>query len=298
MSLTEVEQLTVAGIINGSAYALLGVSFALVLGVTGRFHYAFALVYTVAAYVTSVLISGAGVSYPLAMLAALVAAAALGVAIERIVYRPLAAASGVLSLLTIFIAALGITIAGVNGITLIWSSQSRAIDAFSVKPLHVGTVTFTTLELALVLVAWALVGAVAWMLAKTDLGRSIKAVRGNLDLARTIGLRPNSIYLVVFALSSVLCAVAAIFGGMRFAVQPDMGTRPVVFAFVVAFLGGTRSSPLVIGLAGLFLGLVESLSGVWVSPQWASLVVFSVLFAYLTLRPVDLRALRVLLTRG
>ncbi|MEN3283947.1 MAG: branched-chain amino acid transport system permease protein [Solirubrobacteraceae bacterium] len=298
MSLTEVEQLTVAGIINGSAYALLGVSFALVLGVTGRFHYAFALVYTVAAYVTSVLISGAGVPYPLAMLAAPVAAAALGVAIERIVYRPLAAASGVLSLLTIFIAALGITIAGVNGITLIWSSQSRAIDAFSVKPLHVGTVTFTTLELALVLVAWALVGAVAWMLAKTDLGRSIKAVRGNLDLARTIGLRPNSIYLVVFALSSVLCAVAAIFGGMRFAVQPDMGTRPVVFAFVVAFLGGTRSSPLVIGLAGLFLGLVESLSGVWVSPQWASLVVFSVLFAYLTLRPVDLRALRVLLTRG
>jgi branched-chain amino acid transport system permease protein len=298
VSLTEVEQLTVAGIINGSAYALLGVSFALVLGVTGRFHYAFALVYTVAAYVTSVLISGAGVPYPLAMLAALVAAAALGVAIERIVYRPLAAASGVLSLLTIFIAALGITIAGVNGITLIWSSQSRAIDAFSVKPLHVGTVTFTTLELALVLVAWALVGAVAWMLAKTDLGRSIKAVRGNLDLARTIGLRPNSIYLVVFALSSVLCAVAAIFGGMRFAVQPDMGTRPVVFAFVVAFLGGTRSSPLVIGLAGLFLGLVESLSGVWVSPQWASLVVFSVLFAYLTLRPVDLRALRVLLTRG
>ena len=69
-----------------------------------------------------------------------------------------------------------------------------------------------------------------------------------------------------------------------------MGIRPVVFAFVVAFLGGTRSRPLVIGLAGLFIGLVESLSGLFVSPQWSSLVVFSVLFIYLVLRPLDLRA--------
>jgi branched-subunit amino acid ABC-type transport system permease component len=291
VSLTEVEQLTVAGVINGSAYALLGVSFALVLGVTGRFHYAFALVYTVAAYATSVLIASAGFPWPAAMVAGLIAAVVLGMAIEWIVYRPLARASGALSLLAIFIAALGITIAGTNGITLIWSSQSRSIDAFSVKPLHIGSVTFTTLELALVVCAWALVLAVAWMLAATDLGRAIKAVRGNLELARTMGLAPGRIYLVVFALSSALCGLAAIFGGMRFAVQPDMGTRPVVFAFVVAFLGGTRSSPVVVGLAGLFLGLVESLSGLWVSPQWSSLVVFSVLFVYLTLRPVELRGL-------
>jgi branched-chain amino acid transport system permease protein len=66
----------------------------------------------------------------------------------------------------------------------------------------------------------------------------------------------------------------------------------VVFAFVVAFLGGTRSAPVVVGLAGLFIGLVESLSGLFVSPQWSSLVVFSVLFIYLVLRPLEWRAFR------
>ncbi len=65
------------------------------------------------------------------------------------------------------------------------------------------------------------------------------------------------------------------------------------FAFVVAFLGGTRSGPLVVGLAGLLIGLIESLSGLFVSPQWSSLVVFSVLFIYLVLRPLDWRGLRV-----
>ena len=68
-----------------------------------------------------------------------------------------------------------------------------------------------------------------------------------------------------------------------------------MFAFVVAFLGGTRRSPFVIGLAGLFIGMVESLSGFFVSPQWTSLVVFSVLFVYLILHPLDLRSLRAVL---
>src|SRR3978361_1369832 len=105
MSWQEVEQLTVAGLINGSFYALLGVSFGLVLGVTGRFPYAYGLVFTLAAYAASVLETPAGEPAP---------ATFLGVGIERLVYRPLAAASGVLSLLTIFIAALGLTIAGTN----------------------------------------------------------------------------------------------------------------------------------------------------------------------------------------
>jgi branched-chain amino acid transport system permease protein len=292
MWLQQIEQLAVAGAINGSFYALLGVGFGLILGVTGRFHYAFALVFTFAAYVTSVLESAAGLPAPLAVIAGLAAAAVLGVGVERLIYRPLAMFSGPLSLLTVFISSLGITIAGVNLITLAWSAGSRSLRLVPVVPLQAGDVTFTTLDLALVASAWILIAALAAILTSTDLGRSIRAVRGNPTLARIMGTDPGRIYLAVFAIGSVLCGVAGIFNGARFAVLPDMGDRPVVFAFVVAFLGGTRRSPFVIGLAGLFIGLVESLSGFFVSPQWTSLVVFSVLFVYLILHPMDLRSLR------
>ena len=287
MPLEQVIQLTAVGIINGSFYALLGAGFGLVLGVTGRFHYAFALVFTFAAYVASLLESAAGLIAPAAVIIGLIAAVFLGTAIERLVYRPLAHASGPLSLLTIFISSLGLTIAGVNLITLAWTAFSRTIDLVPVAPLHVGQITFTTLDIVLVAVSWLLIGILSGILNFTDLGRSIRAVRGNPHLARVIGLDPDAIYLAVFAISSLMCGAAGILDGARYAVQPSMGTRPVVLAFVVAFLGGTRSGPLVVGVAGLFIGLIESLSGLFVSPQWSSLVVFSVLFIYLVLREID-----------
>ena len=292
MSLEQVEQLAVAGIINGSFYALVGAGFGLILGVTGRFHYAFALVFTLAAYITSVLETPAGLPAPLAIAGGLLAAVILGVAIEHIVYRPLARASGALSLLTIFISSLGLTIAGINLITLAWTAFSRSIELVPLQPLNLGAVSFTSIDATLVVVSWLLIAALSGLLSFSDLGRSIRAARGNPHLARILGLDPDAIYLSVFALGSLLCGAAGILDGARFAVQPSMGIRPVMFAFVVAFLGGTRSGPIVVELAGLFIGLVESLSGLFVSPQWSSLVVFSVLFVYLVLRPIDFRALR------
>jgi branched-chain amino acid transport system permease protein len=292
VSLEQVAQLTVAGVINGSFYALVGAGFGLILGVTGRFHYAFALVFTLSAYVTSVLETPAGLPMPAAIVGGLLAAIVLGIAIERFVYRPLARASGAVSLLTIFISSLGLTIAGINLITLAWTAFSRSIELVPLRPINVGAISFASVEAVLVAASWLLILALSGLLNFSDLGRSIRAARGNPQLARILGLDPDSIYLSVFALGSFLCGAAGILDGARFAVQPSMGIRPVMFAFVVAFLGGTRNGPIVVGLAGLFVGLVESLSGLFVSPQWSSLVVFSVLFIYLVLHPVDFRALR------
>jgi branched-chain amino acid transport system permease protein len=292
VSLEQAAQLTVAGIINGSFYALVGAGFGLILGVTGRFHYAFALVFTLAAYVISVLEIPAGLPIPLAIVGGLFAAVGLGVAIERIVYRPLARASGALSLLTIFISSLGLTIGGVNLITLVWTAFSRSIELAPLRPLNIGPISFTSIEAVLVAVSWLLILSLSALLNFSDLGRSIRAARGNPQLARILGLDPDATYMWVFALGSFLCGAAGMLDGARFAVHPSMGIRPVMFAFVVAFLGGTRSGPIVVGVAGVFIGLIESLSGLFVSPQWSSLVVFSVLFIYLVLRPVDFRSLR------
>ena len=75
------------------------------------------------------------------------------------------------------------------------------------------------------------------------------------------------------------------------AAQPDMGFNPLFYAFVVAFLAGLGRHPVVVGLVGLLLGLVESWSALFMSTQWASLVVFGILFVFVALRPVQLRGL-------
>ena len=115
----------------------------------------------------------------------------------------------------------------------------------------------------------------------------MRATRGNPEMARIIGIDPNQIYLVVFALGTLCCGVAAFWFGVKYSVQPDMGFEPVVFAFVVAFLAGTASSPVRVFVVGLVISLIEQLSTIWLEVRWSQLVVFLVLLLYLISLSVD-----------
>ena len=105
-------QLLVNGIFNGTAYALIGVGFNIILSVSGRFHIAYAMTYTLAAYVAAWV--GFSYHFPfwLALLAGALAAAIAGVIMERLIYLPLslrALSAGSDPLLVMFVASLGLT---------------------------------------------------------------------------------------------------------------------------------------------------------------------------------------------
>ncbi len=287
MNLHQFFQLFVNGTINGSRYALLGVSFALIISVTGRFHLAYVLSYTLAAYAASSTADAWGFPFPLAALAGIIVAIAVGVAIEVVVYRPIARKAGGSALLTIFVAALGLTIAAENAIRLTWGSASENLSGLPRNGLSIGDVTFTALDVISLIVFWVLIVGLTLFLQRTRQGRLITAVRVNPEMARVVGIDPDRIYLLVFAIGSALGGVAAILFTVKYAAVPDMGLDAVFKGFLVAFLAGTASSPTRIAGAAVLLGLVESLSGLWLKAQWSPLVVFSVLFIYLTLLPLD-----------
>ncbi len=292
MDLHTAEQLAVNGFINGTAYGLLGVSFGLVLHTTGRFHFAYAFTYTIAAFYAADLTEN-GTNLWLAIAIGIALGTVIGVLMERLVYRPLAAGSGDLALLTIFVASLGLSIVGENAIRLIWSdAPSKQLTGLDVSGINVGSVHFTSVDVLSVCVIWALVVLLTLILRYTRTGRVVRAVRVNPTMAQVVGINPARVYLLVFAVASLLAGVLACLAGLKFAAVPDMGFRPVFYAFVVAFLAGARRSVLTTAFIGVGLGLVESLSGLWLSSQWSSLVVFAVLFLYLAGRPLDYRALR------
>ncbi|GBD13478.1 High-affinity branched-chain amino acid transport system permease protein LivH [bacterium HR24] len=281
-------QLFTNGVINGSWYGVLGLGFALILTVTGRFHLAYAVTYTLAAYVAVALSQDVGIPLGIAFFLAVVVASLSGVMTEGVVYRPLAAGGG--GLLGIFIASLGLTIVAENLIRLTWGagSASRSLVGFPLRPFTVLGVTFTSLDMAAVFTAWFLVLALAFFLSYTPWGRIVNAVRVNPEMARVVGINTERVHWLVFAIGSALAGVFAVYAAMRFAAVPDMGLQQTLIAFVVAFMAlGTR--PVSVALTGLALGLVESLSGLFLSAQWAPVVVFGVLFVYLALRPVQLR---------
>ena len=288
----EFQQLTVNGLINGSAYALVGVAFGLILGVTGRFHFAFTVTYTLSAYIAAEVGQTWGLSFWVSMVLGAVVGAVLGVLIEFLVYRQLARKAGVYALLIIFVASLGLSIAGENVISLIWIKEaSKNINGITLKGINVGSVTFSNLSVDRVITGWVLILLLGVLLSRTKLGRMVRAVRVNPEMSLAVGVNPESMYLVVFAVGSFLGGIAAVFDATQTAASPGMGFNPLFYAFVVAFLAGTGSSPLRIGAVGLAIGLIESWSGLWLSSQWSSLVVFTILFVFIALRPVQLTQL-------
>jgi branched-subunit amino acid ABC-type transport system permease component len=283
-SLREVGQAIVSGIVAGASYGLLGIAFALILGVTGRFHFAFAIVYTFTAYVAAVVLTSWGIPLLPAALVGLAVGVALGVLIEAIAYRPLAARAGDTALLGVFVASLGLVIAGENFIRLVWGNNARNLGGFPDHTYTVAQLNFTRLEVLLVLITAAVAVALTMMLDRTILGQQVKAVRGNPDMAEAVGVNVRRIFLVVFALGSLIGGIAALIAGMRFAASPDMGDTPVFYAFVVAFVAGVERSPIVVAAVGLLIGLVESVSTLWVSDNLSALTVFGLLLLWLTLR--------------
>src|SRR5438270_3985485 len=154
-SFREVSQAIVTGVINGAAYALLGISFALILGVTTRFHFAAAFTYTMCAYIAALIVNGTGIPLLPAAVIGVVCSIVIAVAIEGTVYQPLARGRSE-SLLPVFVASLGIVIAGENLIRLIWGNNTRVLGGFPQHTYSVGNVNFTSLDITLVAITVAI----------------------------------------------------------------------------------------------------------------------------------------------
>jgi branched-chain amino acid transport system permease protein len=283
-SVTGLLQNVVDGFVNGSAYGLLGVSFGLVVAVTGRFHFAWASAYAIAGFFAAWLANHVGVAVVPAVVIAVTGAVVFNLVVETTVYRPIAARVGPqAALLGIFVASFGVTIAVQNLITWIVGTENSVLTLtwISTSALHVGKITFTTLEVVWVLSVWAC-GIATWALLRwSALGRRIRAVQVNPEMSEAVGIDTGRTYLVVFAISAVLGGVAAVLTAMRYAGTPDMGLTPVFYAFVVAFAAGLGRSPLRVMAIGTGVGIVEGISAQVLSVQWQEVVVFAILLVYL-----------------
>ena len=279
-------QLTVDGFFRGCSYGLLGVGFALILGVTGRFHFAYGFTYTLAAYMAFTFTFRVDIPFwPGAVLGVLVAAL-VGASIERFVYRPLAANAGPNALLAVFVAALGLGIAGDNLVRLFWGSETQAYFGPTKKAYHVWDTVFLNFDVWQAASGIVITILLALMLRYSALGRRIKATRVNPDLARTIGIDADATYVICFFLGTICAGVAAIWYALKFTVDPAMGSAPIIYAFVVAFLAGTARSPIRVFVTGIVVALIEQYSSIWLSVRWTQTAVFVVLVGYLTVLAV------------
>jgi len=276
-------QLTTNGVVRGLFYAALGAGLALVIGVTGRFHFAYALTYTVAPYSAFWALDPLGVPFWPACAIGLLAAVACSLVLESAIYRPVAARAGERAMLAVLVTSIGVSTAGIAALQLWKGTGSIPFYDPSAVPSYwdLGVVSLSSFELYQALSALALVVSLALFLSRTSLGRAVKAVRSNPALAGTLGISVPRVNLVCFAFAGLTSGACALWYGLINTVQPTMGDNIVIYGFVVAFLAGTRRSPLRAVPVGLAVALLEQYASIWLSLQWTQTTVFVVLAAYL-----------------
>lgn len=278
-------QLLVSGIVLGSRYALIAVSFGIIYSTTQIFHLAHAGTYTIAAYAAIVVATMAGGPLWLALLAGLLAAVVFGALTELVIYRPMRGRAA--TKLAMFLASLGLSIVVSSAMQIIFGPQNLSLQRVPNATYFLGNITITSLYIAEIVVGWAAIAALLLFLRKTRYGRAINAVRTNPQVAMAVGISVDRMYLLVMMIGSLLVGVAALLFLMGNVAFPTMGLTPILIGFIAVFLGGT-DNVLGAALGGLVLGLATSLSGIWLAGDFASVVVFGILFLVLVFRPQGL----------
>jgi branched-chain amino acid transport system permease protein len=140
---------------------------------------------------------------------------------------------------------------------------------------------------------WALVALLAtvaalWaFLSRTDLGRAIRAVGQDRQVARLLGINDRVIYNYAFGISTAVMGIAAATLVPFYYIHPGVGTSFLLKAFVIVVLGGLGSMPGA-ALGGLAVGVIEGVIGIWTQAAVAQILLFAVFIAMLFFRPAGL----------
>jgi branched-chain amino acid transport system permease protein len=275
-------QFFVNSVIAGSIYALVALGFAVIYRTVRFFHFAHGVVYTAGAYAAYALAVLLGWAIVPAFFA-IVVTAALGVAIDRLVYLPLRRrkAPGLVLLLASF----GVFIFLQNLIQLLFGAQVLSLRTGPVREgHHVLGAVITNIQITILAVCAAL-SVLLWLFLKfTKLGKAMRAVADDRLAASLVGIYSERVIMIAFAIGSALAGAAGILISYETNLEPTMGMNAILKGITAAIVGGIGSIPGAL-YGGLFVGLAENL-GVWKIPTgWKDCIAFAILILFLLLRP-------------
>lgn len=283
----------------GSFYALIALGYSMVYGVLMLFNFAHGDVFMVGAYIGFFVSSGmlavaalgvvalpTGVMLGLVLVLTLIIAMFLnffvGMAVERIGYRPLREAPRASAAITGLM--IGIILETGN-LALLGASRLSFPSLIETATFQVAGVSVTNKKIVIVLVSLLLMFALHALVRRTKWGMAMRAMAFDYVVVPLMGVPINTIALLTFGLGSALAAAAGILYGVAYPVlDPYMGILFGWKAFVAAILGG-RGSVLGAGLAGFLMGFIEIFVAAFLPSTARDLIAFSIILLILTFRP-------------
>jgi len=272
------------GLMTGAVYALVALGLTLIYGVLHIINFAHGALLTAALFAAFFAYTLLGLDPYVAVLVLTPLFYLLGYGLQRYVIGPAAHGED----RNILLVTLGLAVVIENALLYAFRADTRTINLpYAFDVIEVGT-AFVAVPRVIALVVVVIVALGLWLIMRlTDTGKAIRAVAKEKLGAELAGIDVAHIYAVTFGLGTACLAIAACLLIPTYYVNPGAGNAFVLVAFTIVVLGGMGSVAGAL-LGGLFVGVVESLSGLWLGESLGQIGIFATFILVLLLRPSGL----------
>lgn len=289
-------QQLVIGLSLGTTYALIAIGFTLIFGVLNVVNFAHGEIYTLGAFSGLLVITAIAPPLFAVLFIVLAVGAFAGFGLERIAFKPFRRFSDEASLKSramresTLMSSLAVSIVVREALALVFGSEFQPVpfDYLINTPIQLGSVTIVTGDIIILTTALIMLGSLQFILKKTRIGLSIRAVSNNPMGAKYVGIDTDRTIISTFVVGSMMGAVAGVLVGLYYgAIFPAMGFGPGLKAFVAMVMGGLVSIPGAV-ISALILGVSESLATTFISSVWSDMVAYAFLIVTLIFFPQGL----------
>ena len=274
----------ISGISLGSIYAIIALGYTMVYGIAKMLNFAHGDVIMVGGYMCFCATTYLGWPAWMGVVLAVIVCTVLGMAIERLAYKPLRAAPS----LAVLITAIGVSYFLQNAALLVWTSNPKsfssvvggsAISLFGGQ-LQISRVTIVTIAACVIIMV-----ALMLFTGKSKVGTAMRAVSEDKGAAQLMGINVNTTISITFAIGSGLAAIAGVLLCSAYpTLMPTTGSLPGIKAVTAAVFGGIGSIPGAF-VGGVLLGIIEIFAKAYISTQLSDAIVFGVLIVVLIVKP-------------
>lgn len=267
------------GVIIGAFYALMALGLSLILNLSGVINFAHGGFLAVGAYLAYTMMPYTG--FWLALVIAPLLTALLGLAVERVLIRPLYGRDPLYSLLLTF----GLAFMLQDGTRYLWGPQTLPfqVPASLTSPLSDTFFFLTGYRLLMMALAVVAVGGLFLILNRTRLGMRIRAGTADLDTVSVLGVNVRVLRNLNFGLGIYLAGLAGILAAGQLGLQPTIGDSLIMPSFVAIIVGGLGSLPGTL-LGGILIGVASSVTSVFF-PSATEAVMYVMMALVLLIRP-------------
>jgi len=275
------------GISLGSIYAIIALGYTMVYGIAKMLNFAHGDVIMIGCYVVFTMMSGMGMHPLISIVAAVVVCTLLGVAIEKVAYKPLRKAAP----LAVLITAIGVSYLLQNIALLIFGADTKSFTSVvSIPPIKLagGELVISGVTVVAIVACIVIMVGLMIFIKKSKAGQAMLAVSEDKDAAQLMGVNVNATISLTFAIGSGLAAIAGVLLCSAYpTLTPYTGAMPGIKAFTAAVFGGIGSIPGAF-IGGILLGVIEVLGRAYISSQLSDAIVFAVLIIVLLVKPTGI----------